>query len=148
MADYQLAQLNIAKARDAMDSDTMRGFVERLDEINALAERSPGFVWRLVVPAGDTELSQLFNDPDIIVNMSVWEDLESLKHYVYKTMHVELIRGREAWFHKMPEAHQVLWWVPEGLIPTVAEAKSRLLHLREHGPSAEAFTFAKPIHHP
>lgn len=145
MAEYQLAQLNIAKARDAMDSATMQGFVARLDEINALAESSPGFVWRLLTAAGDTVLSRVFGDPAIIVNMSVWEDLDSLKHYVYKSMHVELIRDREAWFHKIPEAHQVLWWVPAGHIPTVMEARAKLLHLREHGPSEQAFTFARPV---
>ena len=143
MTDYYLAQMNIAKARDTMDSDTMKGFVDRLDEINALADNSVGFVWRLQTEEGDSTSIQAFNDPDMLVNMSVWEDINSLKNYVYKTVHVELIRDREAWFHKIEESHQVLWWVPQGYTPSVEEGKSKLLHLQENGPSAEAFTFAR-----
>ena len=144
VSKYHLAQMNIAKARDAMDSETMRGFVERLDEINELADRSPGFVWRLQTEAGDATAIRAFDDPDLIVNMSVWEDIESLKQYVYRSVHVDLIRDREAWFHKTPGAHQVLWWVPQGHRPSVEEGKNRLLHLQEHGPSDKAFTFARP----
>ena len=77
--------------------------------------------------------------------MSVWEDLASLKTYAYKSAHVELIRDRDAWFKKIPEAHQALWWVPSGHIPTLHEAKFKLEHIRMHGPSPTAFTFAKPF---
>lgn len=141
---YHLAQMNIAKARDEMDSETMRGFVERLDEINVLADQSEGFVWRLQTEAGDATSIQAFDDPLLLVNMSVWESVEALKHYVYKSAHVELIRDRDAWFYKMIEAHQVLWWVPAGHIPSVEEGKQRLEYLEEHGVSLKAFTFAKP----
>ncbi len=145
MTDYHLAQLNIAQAQDTMDSRTMQGFVERLDEINALADHSPGFVWRLQTAEGDATSIQAFDDPLLIVNMSVWTDLESLKNYVYKTNHVELIRDRSAWFHKLTKSHQVLWWVPIGHLPTVEEGKARLQHLDENGSSESAFTFAKPF---
>lgn len=141
---YHLAQINIAKARDEMDSETMRGFVERLDEINALADQSEGFVWRLQTEAGDATTIQAFDDPLLLVNMSVWESVEALKHYVYKSAHVELIRDRDAWFFKMVEAHQVLWWIPAGHIPSVEEGKQRLALLNQQGVSPEAFTFAKP----
>ena len=143
MSEYQLAQINIAKARAAMDSEVMKGFVDRLDEINALADEAPGFVWRLQTEEGDATAIQAFEDPDLIVNMSVWDDIDSLKSYVYKSLHVELIRDRDAWFSKITESHQVLWWVPRGHIPTVEEGKERLKLLNASGPTEQAFTFAK-----
>jgi len=142
---WHLAQLNIAQAVDDMASEVMAGFVARLDEINALADAAPGFIWRLQTEEGDATSIQAFDDPSLLANMSVWADLESLKSYVYKSAHVELIRDRDAWFSKLVSAHQVLWWVPAGEIPTVAEARARLEHLQEHGPSGSAFTFAKPF---
>ena len=144
MTKYQLAQINIATARDSMDSETMRGFSERLDEINALADQFPGFVWRLQTEDGDATSIQAFDDPSLLINMSVWEDLDSLKKYVYKSAHVELLRDRDAWFGKIVAAHQALWWVPAGHIPTLEEGKERLAHLDQHGPGERAFTFAKP----
>lgn len=145
MQNYHLAQMNVAKARAAMDDEIMQGFVSRLDEINALADASPGFVWRLQTDAGDATAIQAYDDPNIIVNMSVWEDLDALKHYVYKTVHVELLRDRDAWFDKMREAHQVLWWVPRGHIPAIEEGRQRLQLLREQGPGQQAFTFARAV---
>ena len=145
MTTYHLAQVNIARARAEMDADLMSGFVARLDEINRLAEGSKGFVWRLIGDGADATSIRAFDDPMMLVNMSVWEDLESLKHFVYKSAHVELIRDRDAWFSKLLEAHQVLWWVPAGHTPTVHEAKARLDHIRAHGPSPAAFSFAKPF---
>ena len=145
VSEYQLAQINIAKARAAMDSDVMKGFVDRLDEINALADEASGFVWRLQTEAGDATSIQAFEDPDLIVNMSVWQDIDSLKNYVYKSRHVELIRDRDAWFSKIAESHQALWWIPKGHIPTVEEGKERLQLLEANGPSEQAFTFARPF---
>lgn len=142
MQKFQLAQINIAKAKAAMDSVIMKGFVDRLDEINQLADNSPGFVWRLKAEAGEATISA-FEDPSLIVNMSVWADLESLKHYVYKSVHIQLLKEKNSWFDKMAEAHQVLWWVPSGHIPTVAEGKQRLQLIREQGPTEFAFNFAK-----
>ena len=145
MKKCNLAQANIARALAPMDSDVMKGFVDRLDEINAIADKAPGFVWRMQTEEGHAITIQTFDDPLQFINMSVWDDLESLKNYVYKSLHVDLIRDRSAWFSKLAKAHQVLWWVPEEHIPTVEEAKERLAHLQEHGPSAQAFTFAKPF---
>ncbi len=145
MHNYHLAQINIAQARNSMESEMMRGFVERLDEINALADSSPGFVWRLQAEEGDATSIRVFDDPMLIVNMSVWEDIESLKNYVYKSTHVELIRDRDAWFNKITRAHQALWWIPAGHIPSVHEGKERLDLIHEHGPTENAFTFAKPF---
>lgn len=143
-APYQLAQINIAQARADMADPVMAGFVARLNDINALADAAPGFVWRLQTEAGDATALRVFDDPLLLVNMSVWQDLAALQNYVYKSMHVELLRDRDAWFHKMKPAHQALWWVPAGHIPTIAEARERLEHLRQHGPGPLAFTFAKP----
>jgi len=144
MADFQLAQINIARARADMESDIMRGFVDRLDEINALAEESPGFLWRLKDDSGNATDIQAFDDPLMIVNMSVWRDIDSLKHFVYRTNHVDLLRDRDAWFEKTAEAHQALWWVPAGQWPTITEGVERLSYLQDHGPSDKAFTFAHP----
>ena len=140
---YQLAQINIAQAQDSLESTTMQGFVARLDEINTLADRSEGFVWRLQGEDGDYTSVQAYDDPRILVNMSVWRDIDTLKQFVYKSVHVELIRDRDAWFHKMPEMHQALWWVPEGHLPSVAEGKQKLEMLQAKGPSQAAFSFAR-----
>jgi hypothetical protein len=148
MSTYHLAQVNVALARAEMTSEIMSGFVSRLEEINHLAEKSKGFVWRLIGDGSDATSIRAFDDQLLLVNMSVWEDLASLKAYAYKSAHVELIRDRDAWFKKMPEAHQALWWIPSGHIPTVHEAKSKLEQIRKHGASPIAFTFAKSFLQP
>ena len=145
MSKFQLAQINIAKGKADVASPVMKGFVDRLDEINQLADQSPGFVWRLQTEDGDATGIQAFDDPHLIVNMSVWEDLESLKIYVYKSQHVELIKDRSAWFNKMIESQVALWWIPEGHIPSIAEGKEKLEAIEKNGPSDSAFSFAKPF---
>ena len=145
MNHYHLAQINIAKAQGSMDSEVMKGFVDRLDEINNLADKSTGFVWRLQTEDGDATSIQAFDDPSLIVNMSVWENIDTLKNFVYKSLHVDLIRDRDAWFNKIINAHQVLWWIPVGHIPSVSEGKEKLELLELKGPSSEAFTFSKPF---
>lgn len=140
---YQLAQINIAHAVAEMDSEEMSGFVARLDEINGLADQAPGFVWRLQSEEGDATAIREFDDPLILVNMSVWQNVESLKDFVYKSLHVELIRDRDAWFSKMASAHQALWWVPEGHQPSIEEGKTKLELLDQQGPNPQVFTFAK-----
>lgn len=144
MSRYQLAQLNIARMLDAIDSPLMADFVANLDRINALADQSPGFVWRLQTEEGNaTALSPLGHNE--IVNLSVWDDVAALNHYVYRTVHVEIMKRRNEWFERMGEAHFVLWWVPQGQRPTVEEAIGRLARLRAHGPTAFAFTFKHPF---
>ena len=145
MTRYHLAQINIARAVADLDSRLMAGFVTRLDEINALAERSKGFVWRLQSDDGDATSIRAFEDPRTYINMSVWETPEDLKNFVYRTAHVELIRDREAWFSRLSEQHQAAWWVPAGHRPTAIEGRNCLLKLREQGPSTSAFTLAKPF---
>ena len=142
MSSYHIAQINIARAVDAIDSPTLANFVARLDEINALAEGSPGFVWRLKADDGQpSSYLRPYDDERILVNMSVWESVDALKHYVYKTAHAELLKQRKEWFEHFSGAYLAMWWVPAGHIPGVDEAKKRLAHLEEHGPSQFAFTF-------
>jgi len=147
MNRFHLAQINIAQGQALMDSEQMKSFVDRLDEINALADKSPGFVWRLQTEEGDATSIRAFDDPRMLVNMSVWEDVDSLKTFVYKSTHVELIRDRDAWFNKMISVHQALWWVPAGHIPTVDEGKAKLNHLQNNGASKTAFTFFRAFEH-
>lgn len=141
MSRYQLAQLNIGTIKGPIDSPVMAEFVANLDRINALAESSPGYVWRLQSDEGNATAIPSPWGPEVIVNMSVWGDVEALNHYVYKTAHVEIMKRRKEWFDRMQDAFMVLWWVPNGHRPTVAEAAERLEHLRAHGPSERAFTF-------
>jgi hypothetical protein len=142
MAAYELAQLNIGVIKGPMDSPLMADFAGNLDRINAVAEASPGFVWRLQTEAGDATAIRPFDDNEnMLVNMSVWRDVASLNSYVYSSAHVELMRRRREWFEPMREAFVVLWWVPRGHRPSVEEAIARLDTLRAHGPTAEALTF-------
>src|SRR5438067_13520124 len=141
MSTYELAQLNIGVIKGPMDSPVMAEFAANLERINALAERSPGFVWRLQTEDGDATAIRPFEDENMLVNMSVWRDVESLNKYVYSSAHVEIMRRRKQWFEHMAEAYLVLWWVPRGHRPSVAEAIAKLEDLRTNGPSAQAFTF-------
>ncbi len=139
-----LANFNIARMRGPVDSPVMAGFMDNLDRINRLGDESPGFVWRLVDDEGigATSFRPYPDDDAMIVNLTVWESVEALRDYVYKTEHVEFLRRRREWF----EAHDdgpflALWWVPEGHRPSLEEAVERLAHLAEHGPTERAFTF-------
>lgn len=140
MSSYELAQLNIATMHEPLDSPVMSDFVDNLDRINALAEQSPGFVWRLQTEEGDATALRPLGE-NILVNMSVWQDVASLNQFVYKSAHIEIMRRRKEWFERMREAYVVLWWLAQGSRPTVAEAAQRLALLRENGPSEDAFTF-------
>jgi hypothetical protein len=142
---WHLAQVNIGVLRAPLDSPQIAGFVDALDPINALADRSPGFVWRLQTEDGNATAIRPFEDPDILVNLSVWESIEALGDFVYASRHLEVLRRRREWFEKIAEAHLALWWVPAGTTPTVAEARRRVDLLRERGPSPDAFTFREPF---
>ena len=141
MTAWELAQLNIGIIKGPMDSPVMADFAANLERINAVAERSPGFVWRLQTEAGDATSIRPFDDPNLLVNMSTWRDVESLNCYVYSSAHVEIMRRRREWFERMDQAFLVLWWVPQGHRPSVDEAVARLELLRTLGPTAEAFSF-------
>ena len=142
MAQYHIAQVNIGRVKAPVEDPIMAGFVARLDEINALAERSPGFVWRLQTSEGNATYFRPYPEDDrVLINMSVWETIESLQHYVYQTAHAELLRQRQAWFEKFAGSYTALWWVPAGHLPGMDEATKRLAHLEKHGPTQFAFTF-------
>jgi len=141
MSAYELAQLNIGVVKGPIDSPVMAEFVANLDRINALADAADGFIWRLLGDDGAEATTLRPLGDNIIVNMSVWQDVESLRLFVFHTEHVEIMRRRREWFEKMDEAFLVLWWVPKGHRPGIEEAKARLVLLRRKGPTAEVFTF-------
>ena len=141
MTHYHLAQINIGRTRGPIDSEIMAGFTGRLQEINALADRTPGFVWRLQTAEGDATGVHAFDDPRILLNISVWESVAALKAFSYSTEHAYLLNQRNAWFERPSARHLALWWIPASYIPTVEEAVARLQFLTEHGPTRIAFTF-------
>lgn len=143
MADHHLAQLNLARLRAPLDSPELADFVALLPEINGLAERSPGYVWRLQDDSGDATALRPF-EPDVIVNLTVWQSVGSLRDFAYRTAHLEPMRRRRDWFVPFGQPYLVLWWIPAGTVPSVAEAAGRLDRLRRHGPSPEAFTLREP----
>lgn len=143
--NYHLAQVNIARAKAALDSPIMHSFVNQLEHINQLAETSPGFVWRLQTEDGDATALKVFDDELILVNLSVWDSFESLKNYVYTGDHLSVLKNKKQWFDKPSAPTLALWWVPAGHLPTIEQAKSALHTLTAEGPSAQAFTFATPF---
>ncbi len=142
---FQLAQVNIARARGEMTDPVMAEFVARLVEINAVADASPGFVWRLQTEDGDATALRPYADTRILINLSVWTDLAALRAYVYRSPHATVMRRRRDWFERFDRVYVALWWVPKGHRPTVTEAVARLAHLERHGPTEHSFTFAEPF---
>ena len=140
-----LAQLNVARLREPIDAPESAEFVDALAPVNALADAAPGFVWRLQTDDGDATSIRVFDDDLVIVNMSVWESIESLRAYVYRSDHREVLRRRRDWFQPWDGPHLVLFWVEEGTRPTLAEALERLEQLRADGPSPSAFSFGRPF---
>jgi hypothetical protein len=138
---YYLAQVNVARSRAPLSDPLLAGFVEQLAPINALADASPGFVWRLQTPEGDATSINVFEDDLIIINMSVWQSLEALHNFVYRSQHSSVLRQRKEWFEPFDGPFMALWWVPSDEMPTPQQAKERIEHLAQHGPTQTAFTF-------
>jgi hypothetical protein len=138
---FHIAQINIAAMRFALDHAEMTPFVAQLDRVNALADSAPGFVWRLQDDSGHATAIKAYADENILINMSVWPGIEDLFEYSYQSAHAEVLRGRKQWFTRLETAALALWWVRGGEIPSVPEGVARHDHLRQHGPSAHAFTF-------
>jgi hypothetical protein len=139
---YQLAEINIARARAPLENPLLADFVAQLDEVNALADRSPGFIWRLKSDGGGaSSYFRAFDDEQMLINMSVWESIEALKEYVYRTHHGKVYGNRKKWFEPLDKSPLALWWIPAGELPTVEEGLRRLELLWANGPSPEAFTF-------
>jgi heme-degrading monooxygenase HmoA len=146
MAVFHLAQVNVARLAAPLDSQQLHGFVSRLDDVNALAEAAPGFVWRLTdAVTNNATAIPIYEDDRIIVNLSVWESLEALRAFTYSGRHLEVFKQRRDWFTHLKEAATAMWWVPAGHVPDAAEARVRLDHLRAHGPSPFAFPFGAPF---
>lgn len=149
MPNYHLAQINIARMLAPIDDPIMAEFVAQLAPVNALADASPGFVWRLQTESGDATSIQVYDDNMTIINLTVWESVEALREFVYKGAHHGVLRDRKRWFEKFAGPYYALWWVPAGHTPSPEEAKTRLEHFRQHGDSEYAFSFQqlfpKPI---
>ncbi|HXR93102.1 MAG TPA: DUF3291 domain-containing protein [Steroidobacteraceae bacterium] len=141
MSPWHIAQLNVGRAVAPPGSPELADFMAALDRINALAESSPGFVWRLQSSSGNATDILVSEDPLFLINMSVWSSVESLFAFVYRSGHTEVMKRRREWFEKSVEAYQVLWWIPAGHIPAVEEALERLARLRREGPTEHAFSF-------
>lgn len=149
MAEWELAQINIGRLVAPLDDPRIAGFVEQLDSINGMAERMTGFRWRLQSDAGNATDIVFSDDPFVIVNMSVWDSVESLRQFTYRLReHVQALRDRAQWFEKLALPHHCLWWVPAGHRPSVAERRQRLEHYQRHGPTPEAFWFGREFPEP
>jgi hypothetical protein len=142
MTEHHLAQLNVGMLNFPLDDPRMEGFTSMLDPINDVADRTPGFVWRLVGD-GDNDATAVRTSlgEDVLINMSVWENRDALSDFVYRSGHLDVLRRRGEWFQRPREPFQVLWWIPAGHIPTLIEAVERLGLLRREGPTRRAFTF-------
>jgi hypothetical protein len=143
--DWHVAQVNIALPRAPLDDPGLEDFVAMLAPINALADASPGFMWRLQGETGDATGIRAFGDDRILVNLSVWETIEALGVFVFASRHNEVLHRRREWFERMAEPHLAMWWIHAGTTPTVEEAERRLATLRERGPSPDAFTLREPF---
>jgi hypothetical protein len=141
MSGYDIAQLNVGRTVAPIDHARLAGFVARLDEINALAEHSPGFVWRLQGDNGNNTDLKVTADPHFIVNLSLWESIEDLYAFTYRSDHKTVFARRFDWFERRGSPNHVMWWLPKGTIPDVTDALRRLGLLTELGPTSEAFSF-------
>jgi hypothetical protein len=145
---HHLAVFNVGRPTAPLDSAQLRAFMDGLDPINALAEQAPGFVWRYTAEGTNNATAARPFDDDVIVNFGVWESREQLWDFVYRTDHMDYLRRRREWFQHMSEPFLVLWWIPAGHIPSIAEALDKLQQLRREGPSPAAFTFRQPFGQP
>jgi hypothetical protein len=142
MGEYQLAQINIARIKGVNINDpVMREFVDNLDKVNALAESSEGFVWRLKDDSNNATSLNPYGDEQIIVNLSVWENIEALERFTYKTFHTDFLKRRREWFQSFGKAYFAMWWIRKGHFPTIEEAIEKLEHLQKNGATETAFDF-------
>jgi len=141
MNGFEIAQLNVGRAVAPLEDAVMADFMNWLDEINALAERSPGFVWRLQGDNGNNTSPKVSDDPWFIVNLSVWSSIDALYDFTYRSDHKTVFKRRHEWFERLGRPSTVLWWLPAGTVPSVEEALARLDQLATLGPTPEAFTF-------
>jgi Domain of unknown function (DUF3291) len=144
MAAWHLAQVNIGRIKGVTINDPiMAEFVDNLDRVNQLAEESPGFVWRLKEENNNATSFNPYGDEQVLINMSVWKDVESLEQYVYRTVHTDYLRRRKEWFHAFGKMYMAMWWIPVGHLPTIAEAVEKLDYLQANGASPLVFDFKR-----
>jgi hypothetical protein len=141
-----LAEANIARAKHPLDDPAMAGFVQRLDAVNAVADRSPGFVWRFQGADLAALGRRLFGNPRVILNLSVWQTPADLEHYVWNTVHKQVYRRKAEWFDAIASHHFAMWWVEDGHRPSPLEARERLDQLARHGNTDHAFDWAHLPH--
>jgi len=152
-AAFELAQVNVGRLVAPLDDPRLAEFMAALDPVNAAADGAPGFVWRLQTEEGNATGISAFswdagNSAGVIVNMSVWTDVESLRAFVTSDLHRDVLRRRRQWFQRMDEAWLACWWVPRGHRPSTEEAEERVRHLRANGPSPYAFTLHRSFPRP
>jgi Domain of unknown function (DUF3291) len=140
-----IAQLNVGRAVAPLEAPQLADFMAWLDGINAIAEASPGFVWRLQGDSGNNTDLKVTADPLFIVNLSVWESIEALHAFTYRSEHRTVFARRYDWFERRETPNMVLWWLPAGTLPDVSDALGRLRRLADLGPTPEAFTFKEPF---
>lgn len=141
MSDWHIAQYNIARLLRPLDDPATADFVRDLDRINGLGDATPGFVWRHKNADGNSTDVRVRNDPMMIINFTVWDSIDALWRFTYHSAHVEVFRRRREWFAHLDDPYLVLWWVPAGYVPSVAEAEERLDDLIANGASPRAFSF-------
>lgn len=142
-ADLRLAEVNVARLREPLESPTMVGLAKALDDVNWLAERSPGFVWRHRPADARLTYAELDGHGEVVVTLSVWENVDALRQYVFRSAHALFMQQRTRWFEPIGGFTTALWWVPDGTQPSVADALERLQHLRRHSPMAQAFSLGQ-----
>ncbi|MGQ3677975.1 DUF3291 domain-containing protein [Tenacibaculum discolor] len=146
MKKYHIAEINVARMKGVNIKDPiMKEFVDNLDRVNDLAENSDGFVWRLKDENNDATSFNPYNDEQVIINVSIWESIETLGDFVYKTFHTDFLKRRKEWFHSYGKVYTAMWWVPEGEYPTIQEAVDKLDYLQKNGASEVAFDFRNKI---
>ena len=138
---WHLAQCNIGRLVAPADDPRVADFFAELDRVNAVADATPGFVWRLKDESNNAMALGPTPDPRVALNMSVWEDADALFAFVYRSAHTPVMARRRQWFEPWDGAYQALWWIPAGTIPTIDDALARLWLIDRYGPSARAFTF-------
>ncbi|MFD8691918.1 DUF3291 domain-containing protein [Streptomyces sp. NPDC059651] len=146
MTNFHLAQVNVGRILAPLDSPRLADFVAQLPEINAVADQAPGFVWRMVDDSGSdaTNLRPENDDDMLLINCSVWESVEALRNFTYRSEHLKVLARRREWFERLADFHHALWWVPAGHRPSVDEAMNRIALIRDVGEGPEAFTFRAP----
>jgi hypothetical protein len=142
MSNHQIAEINVARMKGVNIQDPiMREFVDNLDKVNEIAENSEGFVWRLKDENNNATGFNPYEDEQVIINVSVWENIEKLERFTYQTLHVEFLKRRKEWFQTFGKFYSAIWWIPTGKFPTILEAIEKLAHLQTHGPSSLVFDF-------